>query len=68
MKQISYGKQRETKNGTPEIEVMADAMFKPPLHPRKQVKCLADMGKNDHHETSGAKCLHERAHTLSSKE
>jgi hypothetical protein len=54
MDQISYGKQRETKNGTPEIEVMTNAMFKPPMHPRKQVKCFGDMSKNDQHQTSCA--------------
>ncbi len=54
MKQISYGKQRETKNGTPEIEVMTNAMLKSPMHPRKQVKCFGDMGKNDQHQTPRA--------------
>jgi len=57
MKQISYGKQRETKNGTPEIEVMTNAMLEPPMHPRKQVKCFGDMSKNDHHQTSCAEEL-----------
>ena len=55
MNQISDGKQRKTKNSTPEIEVMTDAMLKPPVHPRKQVKCFADMSKNDHHQTTRAK-------------
>jgi hypothetical protein len=31
---------------------MTNAMLGAPLHPRKQMKCFADMGKNDHHETS----------------
>ena len=54
MKQISYGKQRETKNGTPGIDVMTNAMLKPPMHPRKQVKCLSDMSKNNQHQTPRA--------------
>src|SRR5229473_1746761 len=52
MKQISYGKQRETKHSTREIQVMTNAMLKPPLHPREQVECFGDMSKNDHHQTS----------------
>jgi hypothetical protein len=42
MKQISYGKQRETKNSTPQIEVVTDAMLRTPMHPRKQMECFAD--------------------------
>ena len=49
MQQISYGKQRETKHGTPEIEDVTNAMRTPPMHPRKQVQCFGDMGKNDQH-------------------
>lgn len=66
MKQISYGKQRETKNGTPQIEVVTDAMLIAPIHPGKQVKGFADMSKDDHDETSCAKELKERARSLSS--
>jgi hypothetical protein len=54
MKQISYREQRETKNSTPEIEVVANALFEPPMHPRKQLKCLGEMSKYDHHQTSRA--------------
>jgi hypothetical protein len=54
MKEISYGKQRETKDSTPEIEVMTNAMLEPPMHPRKQVKFFADMSQYDHHQTSCA--------------
>jgi hypothetical protein len=54
MKQISYRKQRETKNSTPEIEVMTNAMLEPPMHPRKQVKRFADMSKDNHDKTSCA--------------
>jgi len=57
MKQISYGEQRETKNSTPEVEVMTNAMFEPPMHPRKQVKCFADMTKSDNHQTSSTDYL-----------
>jgi len=32
MKQISYGEQRETKDSTAEIEIMANAMFATPMH------------------------------------
>jgi hypothetical protein len=54
MEQISQGKQRETKNGTPEVEVMTDAMLIAPMHPGKQVEGFADMGKDDHRQTSCA--------------
>jgi hypothetical protein len=57
LKQIAHGKQRETKNSTPEVQVMADAMLKPPMHPRKQVNGFAEVRKNDHHKTSGTKYL-----------
>jgi hypothetical protein len=52
MKQISYGKQCETKDGTPEIEIMANALLEPPMHPRKQMKFFADVSKDDYHQTS----------------
>jgi hypothetical protein len=54
MKQISYGEQRETKNSTPQIEIMTNAMLVAPMHPRKQLKCFAEMSKDDHHQTSSA--------------
>jgi hypothetical protein len=57
MKQIPYGKQRETKNGTPEIEVMTNAILKAPMHPRKHVKCFRDMSKNNQHQTCCAERL-----------
>jgi hypothetical protein len=51
MKQISDRKQRETKNSTSEIEVMTNTMLGAPIHPRKQMKCFADMSKDDHYQT-----------------
>ena len=54
MKQISYGKQCETKNSTPEIEIMTNALLEPPMHPRKQMQSFADMSKDDYHQTSCA--------------
>jgi len=54
MTQISYGKQGETKNGAPEIQIMTNALLEPPMHPGKQMKCFADMSKDDYHQTSGA--------------
>jgi len=57
MQQISYGKQGKAKNSTPEIEVVTYAMPRAPLHPRKQMKCLAEMSENDHHQTSCAEQL-----------
>ena len=54
MKQISYGKQGETNDSTPEIHVMTNAMLHPPMHQRKQVKCFADMSKNDDYQTACA--------------
>jgi hypothetical protein len=57
MKQIARRKQRETKTGTRYIEVVTSAMLKPPMHPRKQVKCFGEMSKNDYHEASCAEQL-----------
>jgi len=37
VKQVSYRKQRETKDSTPEIEIVTDAVLRPPMHPGKQV-------------------------------
>jgi hypothetical protein len=54
MKQISYGKQRETKNSAPEIEVMTNAVWATPIHPREQAKCFREMNEHDYHKTSGA--------------
>jgi hypothetical protein len=68
MKQVSYGKQSKTEKSTPEIEVMANTVSKPPMHPGKQMKCFGDMRKNDHHKTSCAQELQERTHSLSPKE
>jgi hypothetical protein len=47
VEQISDGKQRETEDSTPKIEVMTSAMLKPPVHPREQVKRFADVSEND---------------------
>jgi hypothetical protein len=68
MKQISCGKQRKTKNSAPEIKVMTNAMLGAPPHPRKQIKCFADMGKDNYNQTCGAEQLEESAHSLFSKE
>jgi len=54
MTQISYGKQCETKNRTPKIEIMTNALLEPPMHPRKQMKCFADLTKDNYHQTPGA--------------
>jgi hypothetical protein len=54
LKQISCGKQGETNNSTPEIEIMTNAVLKPPMHPRKQVKGFEDMSQDNHHQTSRA--------------
>jgi len=55
MNQISHGKQREAKNSTPKVDVITEAVFKPKMRPRKQVKGFAEVRKNDHHETAGTK-------------
>jgi hypothetical protein len=52
MEQVSYWKQCETKNSTPEIEVVANAMLEAPMHPGKQVNCLGHMTKYDNEQTS----------------
>ncbi len=54
MNQIAYRKQCETKNNTPQIEVVTGAMLMPPLHPRKEVECFADMSKDDQYQTARA--------------
>jgi len=43
MQQISCWKQRDAKNGTPKIDVIANALLASPVHRRKQVKCFKDM-------------------------
>jgi hypothetical protein len=60
MKQISYGKQRETKNSTPEIEVVANAILEPPMHPGKKLECLGHMTKHDNDQTTCTDQLQER--------
>ncbi len=57
MKQVPNKKHRETKNSTPEVEVVTDAMIRSPLHPRKQMECFEDMRKDDHDQTSSAEWL-----------
>jgi len=52
---VSCRKQCQAKNATPQIEIMTNAIFKAPTHPRKQVNCLADMAKSDYKQTS---CAH----------
>jgi hypothetical protein len=49
---VSYWKQGETKDSTPKIEVMANALLEPPMHPRKEVKCFGHMTKYDHEQAS----------------
>jgi hypothetical protein len=47
VEQISDGKQRETEDSTPKIEVMTSAMLKPPAHSGEQVEGFADVSEND---------------------
>jgi hypothetical protein len=54
VKQISYGKQGETKNKAPKIEIMTDAMLEPSTHPRKHVKCFEDVTTDNQHQASCA--------------
>jgi hypothetical protein len=54
MKQISYGKQRETKRRTQEVEIVTNAMLRAPMHPRNQMKCFEEMRTHDHDQTSCA--------------
>jgi hypothetical protein len=42
VKQMSRGKQRDTENGPPQVEVVPDAMPGAPLHPREQMKRFAE--------------------------
>jgi hypothetical protein len=48
LQQIANRKQRQTKNSTRQIEIMTNASFKPPMHPRQQMKCFEYVGKNDY--------------------
>jgi hypothetical protein len=57
MKQIACGEQRETQDRAAQIEVMANAMFGSPTHPREQVKCFREMSKDNNRETSCAEGL-----------
>jgi hypothetical protein len=50
VKQVSDMKQCEPQSGTPEIDVVANALLKPPIHPRKQVKSFGNMTEYDHHQ------------------
>jgi len=52
MKQVAYREQRETKNGAPQIGIMAGAALISPMHPGKKVKCFADVSKNDQQQTA----------------
>jgi hypothetical protein len=52
MEKISDGKQCEAKDSTPEIEIMTEAVLQPPVHPRKKVKCFAEMTDHDYRQTS----------------
>lgn len=54
MKQISYGKERQTKNGACEVEVMTRAMLVAPTHRWKELKCFKDAGEYDHQQASCA--------------
>ena len=54
MAQIPGGKHGQTKNSTPEIDVMTDTVRRAPMHPRQQVEGLGEMSKHDHHQTSYA--------------
>ena len=68
MNQVPYGKKRDAKYSTQQIDVMTNAILKSPAHPRQQMKCLANMSKNDHHQASSPKDLQQGPHSLSSKE
>lgn len=57
MKQIASGEQRETQDRAAQIEVMANAMFGSPTHPREQVKCFREMSKDNNRETPCAEEL-----------
>jgi hypothetical protein len=54
MQQISCWKQRDTKNGAPKIDVMANAVLAAPVHRRKQVKCFKDMSQDYYDQASRA--------------
>jgi hypothetical protein len=54
MQQISCWKQRDTKNGAPKIDVMANAALAAPVHRRKQVECFKDMSQDYYDQASRA--------------
>jgi hypothetical protein len=53
-KEISCEQENGAENSHTEVEIMARAVLQPATHPRKEAKCFAYMGKNDHDETSSA--------------
>ena len=57
MKQVSCGKQRDAKNSTKEVEIVAGAMLESPMHPREQAKRFANMSKDDYNQASGTDYL-----------
>jgi len=67
VEQISQGKERYTKNGTAEIEVMANTTLLAPMHPRNETKSFANAREDDQHQASGAKKLERRGSRFFSK-
>ncbi len=45
----------ESKSGTPEIDVVANALLEPLIHARKQVKSFGDMTEYDYQQASCTK-------------
>ena len=49
MTEITYREQHQAKHGTPEIEIMTNAIRQSPPHPRKQGSGFSDMDQHRQH-------------------
>ena len=61
-KEISCGQESEAENSGTQVEIMSGAVLQSPTHYGKQMKCLADMRKNDDNQKSSAEQLQIPAH------
>ena len=67
MKQVSQREKREAENRAPQVEVVADAIPRAPVHRRKQAERFEDVSENDNDQASRAKQLQNGSYGLSSK-
>src|SRR6266436_773994 len=65
LNQVSGGNQAKTQDSADQIEIMANAIFGSPAHPRKETKCLEHVSKNNDDQTCCAEELQKGGDTLS---